>query len=92
MRISHDEWSKMGEKALGGPEGANIRFMNLHGDDILLVYGGPVTLMKCVLNDYWADAMISKTTIWDKEKIDMVMSKLYYCWVAMIQAQVGEEE
>ena len=90
MKIDHDQWSLLGEKNLGGPDGLNIGFTRL-ADQVLLLYEGPFILMKCILNDYWADASPQKDG-WDHEKIDVVMSKLYYCWVAMLQAQVGEEE
>ena len=45
---------------------------------------GPMTLLKAILNDYWADA--GPTQDWDAEKVDIVMSKLYWCWVAWLEA------
>ena len=72
--MRHDKWSKMGEEHLGE---MNLRFSRLHDD-------GCFTLMKCIINDYWADAP-PQTEGWDREKIDMVMSKIYYCWVAMLE-------
>jgi hypothetical protein len=50
-------------------------------------------LQKAIMNDYWADVSpgIHDHTTWNTEKIDMVMSKLYYCWVRMSQ-HIGDEE
>jgi homoserine trans-succinylase len=81
--IDHDQWSKLGEENLGGFDGPNISFM-MNGT--MIVNQGPFTLMKCILNDYWAD--VSNTEDWTAEKVDVVMSKLYYCWVAMFQHEV----
>jgi hypothetical protein len=78
--MTHDQWSKLGEINLGGMDSPNIQFM-------ILGHRGPssgaFTLLKCILNDYWADAPPQKEG-WSKEKIDMVMSKLYYCWCVML--------
>ena len=38
-------------------------------------------LIKAILNDYWADAPLED---WNAEKVDLVMSKLYYCWVRRV--------
>jgi len=88
MKIDHDQWSALGEANLGGIDGANIRFMEL--GQYIVVNEGAFTLLKCILNDYWADSMDKDA--WSREKVDLVMSKLYYCWVAMLQAQMPVEE
>ncbi len=88
--IQHDKWSELGLENLGGIEGMNIAFMRL-GITKMSVYQGPFTLLKCILNDYWADISMSKDETWDKEKIDLVMSKLYFCWVAMLQAEIDNQ-
>ena len=41
-----------------------------------------MTLMKSIINDYWTDDV--KTKDWDSEKVNMVMSKIYWCWVAWL--------
>jgi len=77
----HDRWSKMGEENLGGPDGANLRFTHLGRTK----EEGMFTLMKCILNDHWADVpAASLNQGWDRKHIDYVMSKIYYCWVAML--------
>ena len=86
-KIKHDKWSELGLENLGGKDGMNIRFMCIKSDK-MEVYSGPFTLLKCILNDYWADIRMSSEETWDKEKIDIVMSKLYFCWVAMLQAEI----
>lgn len=78
MIRDHDRWSKMGKEHLGE---MNIRWAER---------AGPLTLQKAIMNDYWADAIIPKEG-WSKEKVDMVMSKLYWCWVAWLE-QTHEEE
>jgi len=90
MKIDHDQWSALGEANLGGADSANTRFMRL--GQLMVIDEGAFILQKCILNDYWADSMDKGS--WSREKIDIVMSKLYYCWVAMMQPQMplGEEE
>ena len=46
-------------------------------------------LIKAILNDYWADAPLED---WNAEKVDMVMSKLYYCWVRRVCSPEDEME
>jgi hypothetical protein len=77
MIREHDAWSKMGEEHLG--EG-NIRWAERCGD-------GGFILMKAILNDCWADARKGwkNDYQWDRDQIDRVMSKLYWCWVAMLE-------
>jgi len=92
MITQHDQWSKMGEEHLGEH---NIRWAQMMEDFPNIPLGaGPMTLLKAILNDYWADAPPQKDG-WDQEKIDMVMSKLYWCWVAWMDSthlEVAEEE
>ena len=80
----------MGEEHLGEH---NICWAEMMESIIPGVSGsGPLTLMKSIMNDYWADA--PKTGSWNREKIDMIMSKLYWCWVAWLEAthyEVSEE-
>ncbi len=73
----HDAWSKMGEENLGR---GNISWAERCDD-------GGFMLMKAILNDHWADARQGwkKEHQWDKAKIDYVMSKLYWCWVALLE-------
>lgn len=88
--MKHDRWSALGMKNMGE---ANIKWGEKAGWDILI---------KAILNDYWADVppFSEKTTLydcWDREKIDMVMSKLYYCWVRRVcspdqELEIEEEE
>jgi hypothetical protein len=66
----HDDWSKMGEEHLGE---ANIRWAERTG---------PMVLMKAIINDYWADN--GKSFDWPAEHVNMVMSKIYWCWVAWL--------
>lgn len=77
----HDEWSLMGEEELGE---ANVRWG---------MAAGWLTLQKAIMNDHWADCR--KDQSWDGEYVDMVMSKLYYCWVRMLHEEhpeIFEEE
>ena len=76
--MRHDQWSEIGERHLG--EG-NIRWAEKVG---------PMVLLKSILNDYWADA--PKVGSWEREKIDMVMSKLYWCWVRWLDNEHPTEE
>ena len=71
MIRQHDRWSKLGEENLGE---RNIEWAER---------AGPMTLMKAIINDYWAD--VRKTESWSAEKVDVVMSKLYWCWVAWLE-------
>ena len=41
--------------------------------------------MKSIMNDYWAD-VVGPTQDWPAEHVDMVMAKLYWCWVAWLEA------
>jgi len=44
---------------------------------------GPMTLMKAIMNDYWADiAHVPRP--WSADRVEEVMSKLYWCWVAWL--------
>lgn len=83
MIREHDRWSKMGEDNLGE---MNIAFADRAND-------GGFMLMKCILNDHWADARQGwkNDYSWDRAQIDYVMSKLYYCWVAMLEHLYPED-
>ena len=71
--MKHDRWSALGMENMGEN---NIKWGEKAGWDILI---------KSILNDYWADVPPSrKEDYWDRQKIDMVMSKLYYCWVRRV--------
>ncbi len=81
MIKNHDQWSKMGEEHLGEH---NIKWADR---------AGPMMLMKAILNDYWADVLHSRKDGWSQEHVDMVMSKIYWCWVAWLELNhFGEEE
>tara|TARA_R100000664_G_C2717487_1_gene112064 strand:+ start:558 stop:797 length:240 start_codon:yes stop_codon:yes gene_type:complete len=73
----HDKWSKLGEEHLG-PH--NINWAKKVG---------PMMLMKSIMNDYWADN--NKTFDWPAEHVNMVMSKLYWCWVAWLEQTHPED-
>jgi len=92
MITHHDQWSLMGEENLGE---MNIKWAQMMEDFPNCPQGsGPMTLLKSILNDYWADAP-PQIDGWDQEKIDMVMSKLYWCWVAWMgctHIEIGEDE
>ena len=83
MIRKHDAWSKMGEENLGR---GNISWADRCGD-------GGFMLMKAILNDHWADARKGWKSDyqWDRAKIDYVMSKLYWCWVAMLEHMHPED-
>ena len=80
-----DPWYLMGKKHLE----RDIEWMEMM-DKRPLAW---LILQKCILNDYWADVPSSpnNTRTWDQEMIDMVMSKLYYCWVR-INLEIGDIE
>jgi len=79
--MRHDQWSKMGEEHLGEN---NIRWC----DNV-----GPMMLMKSIMNDYWADVPGGTNKHgWTAEHVDMVMSKLYYCWVRWLEQEHPEGE
>tara|TARA_B100000424_G_C22728084_1_gene394964 strand:- start:95 stop:403 length:309 start_codon:yes stop_codon:yes gene_type:complete len=84
MIREHDAWSKMGEEHLG--EG-NIRWAERCGD-------GGFILMKAIMNDHWADVRKywKNDYHWDRDDIDKVMSKLYWCWVALLEHMHPEAE
>ena len=69
-----DPWYLMGKKHLE----RSIEWTEMMGKRP----HGWLILQKAIMNDYWADVPLN-TNGWDIEKIDMVMSKLYYCWVRM---------
>lgn len=73
----HDRWSRVGERNLGAK---NVEWAEMVG---------PMVLMKAILNDYWADVPVRE---WDRAKVDMVMSKLYWCWVAEMDRQLERRE
>ena len=80
MITNHDPWSRMGEEHLGEH---NIEWArHMEGFPTGVPGSGPLTLMKSIMNDYWADAI---TEDWNAEKVDIVMSKLYWCWVAWLE-------
>lgn len=91
MISNHDLWSKLGEENLGEH---NIRWAERMEQFPLSPAGsGPMTLMKAIINDYWADNPIKED--WSRSHVDMVMSKLYWCWVAWLNCthqEIGEEE
>ena len=70
-----DPWYLMGKKHLQ----LSIEWTEMMGKRP----HGWLILQKAIMNDYWADVPSSPGNIrtWDQEHIDMVMSKLYYCWV-----------
>ncbi len=77
----HDQWSLMGERNLGP---INVEWASTVG---------PLVLMKAILNDYWADVRVwPDQDTWDRERIDIVMSKLYWCWVAEMDRQQSLKE
>jgi len=83
MIQDHDQWSKLGEEYLGEH---NIEWARKiesfpHG----VPGSGPLTLMKSIINDYWADVP-GATQDWDAMHVDMVMAKIYWCWVAWLEA------
>lgn len=84
MIREHDAWSKMGEENLGE---MNISWAERTGD-------GGFMLMKAILNDHWADARKGWKSDyqWDRTQIDYVMSKLYWCWVAMLEHGIRERQ
>jgi hypothetical protein len=94
MIRNHDRWSKLGAENLGEH---NIEWARRMEEFPTSPPGsGPMTLLKAILNDYWADNPIPNQG-WDKEKVDIVMSKLYWCWVAWLDCThrelgVDEEE
>jgi len=92
MIREHDFYSKLGEENLGE---INIKWAERMEEFPTSPAGsGPMTLLKAILNDYWADAP-PQDAGWDKEKIDIVMSKLYWCWVAWLDCthqEIGMDE
>lgn len=81
----------MGEKNLG--EMNLLWAKKVEEISIAAPGSGPMTLMKAIINDYWADANGPKA--WPAWKVDEVMSKIYWCWVAWLDCthiDVGEEE
>ena len=91
MIKNHDRWSKLGEENLGE---INIQWAQRSEEFPLSPPGsGPMMLLKAILNDYWADDMSRDP--WSREHVDIVMSKLYWCWVAWLECthlEAGEEE
>ena len=97
--MRHDQWSKIGEDHLG-PH--NIEFADAMGPngycgklagDQLWGHDGFFTLMKCIMNDYWADIPGGTNKHgWTADHVDMVMSKIYYCWVRMLDEAHPEED
>ncbi len=83
MIKSHDRWSKLGEEYLGEH---NIAWAEKMESFPTQVPGsGPLTLMKSIMNDYWADVR-GPTKNWPAKHVDEVMAKLYWCWVAWLEA------
>ena len=81
--MRHDQWSKMGEEHLGE--------MNIRWCDKIGGRDGPMMLMKAIMNDYWADVPGGTNKHgWTAEHVDMVMSKLYYCWVRWLDQEHPE--
>jgi len=72
----HDQWSKMGEENLGE---MNIMWGEKVGWDILT---------KSIINDYWADSLSKEA--WSRAHVDVVMSKLYYCWVRQLWERMDD--
>jgi hypothetical protein len=88
MIRNHDRWSKLGEENLGE---INIQFAERSESFPLSPPGsGPMMLMKAIINDYWADD--SSRDAWSREHVDIVMSKLYWCWVAWLECAHLEVE
>ena len=83
MIKSHDQWSKLGEEYLGEHNIAWAEKMESFPTQV--AGSGPLTLMKAIMNDYWADVR-GPTKDWPAEHVDMVMAKLYWCWVAWLEA------
>lgn len=91
MITNHDRWSKMGEENLGEH---NIEWAKMMEEWHVGVDGhGPMTLMKAIMNDHWADCNTPKDG-WPQFHVDLVMSKLYWCWVAWLECThpLGDEE
>lgn len=87
MKINHDRWSKLGEKNLGKH--------NIHWAMKMESMGEPghgvLTLMKAIMNDCWADVGVPSYG-WTSDEVNRNMSKLYWCWVAWLDATHKEEE
>ena len=83
MIKSHDRWSKLGEEYLGEHNIAWAEKMESFPTQV--AGSGPLTLMKSIMNDYWVDDR-GPTQDWPAELVDEVMAKLYWCWVAWLEA------
>ena len=83
MIKSHDRWSKLGEEYLGEHNIAWAEKMESFPTQV--AGSGPLTLMKSIMNDYWADVR-GPTQDWPAVHVDEVMAKLYWCWVAWLEA------
>jgi hypothetical protein len=83
MITEHDRWSALGEQFLGEHNIKWAQRMESLNDGIQ--GSGPLTLMKSIINDYWADVQ-GPTEDWNAMKVDTVMSKIYWCWVAWLEA------
>lgn len=81
-----DPWYIMGKKHLEH----DIEWVELMEKRGLVNW---LILQKAIMNDYWADVGWSGRNNggWDQEHVDMVMSKLYYCWVRM-SAHIGDDQ
>ena len=88
----HDRWSKLGEEYLVEH---NIKWVeHMESFQTGVAGAGPLTLMKAIINDYWADVP-GATQDWPAMHVDEVMAKIYWCWVAWLEAthhEAGEEE
>lgn len=51
-----------------------------------------LTMMKCVLNDYWFDCPKDDVPWRNEEFIDHFMHKMYYCWLMQLREVYGGEE
>ena len=83
MISDHDRWSKLGEEYLGEHNIEWAAKMEQWNNGV--PGSGPLTLMKSIINDYWADVP-GATQDWDAMHVDMVMAKIYWCWVAWLEA------
>ena len=92
MAMRSDRWSEMGAENLGENNIGWARRMEEHNEQIPGT--GAMMLLKAILNDYWADCPPHRNRDgWNREKVDMVMSKLYWSWVEWNNVcWPGEEE
>ena len=85
-----EDWDELGMTSFNPKELELLERMSNIGDDYSKLGVHWHIMMKSVLNDYWMDTGYRQQgdiSEFDNARMDVFISKIYYCWVQMWKCQ-----